>query len=146
MADHVDEFLTVAEVAAILKLNSRRCATGSTRLAARAPRRRRVRIRRSDFDRLIEQGYSGRLQRRPNAPMSRASGTGDPPPEVPLGSAGWAWGWCLRRVTERPAPTVAVRGVVAWRRTRSRRGVRPGVAPLVLGTSPVEAIGSTSAW
>jgi excisionase family DNA binding protein len=54
-----DEFLTVAEVAAILKLNQqtvRNWIDAGTLPALHLGRR--VRIRRSDFDQLLEHGYS----------------------------------------------------------------------------------------
>jgi excisionase family DNA binding protein len=60
MASSEDEFLTVAETAAVLKLNQqtvRNWIDAGTLPAIRIGRR--VRIRRADFDRLIEQGYSG---------------------------------------------------------------------------------------
>lgn len=60
MASSEDEFLTVAETAAVLKLNQqtvRNWIDAGTLPAIRIGRR--VRIRRADFDRLIEQGYRG---------------------------------------------------------------------------------------
>lgn len=56
-----DEFMTVAEVAAILKLNQqtvRNWIDGGTLPAVRIGRR--VRIKRSDFDTVVEAAYSGR--------------------------------------------------------------------------------------
>jgi excisionase family DNA binding protein len=78
------EFLTVAEVAEILKLNQQTVRNWID--AGKLPAvhvGRRVRIRRSDFDRLIEEGYSGS-----STPPESASGAsvwdGEiPPPEVP---------------------------------------------------------------
>ncbi len=57
----MDEFLTVAEVASILKLNQQtvRNWIDAGQLPAVRVGQRRVRIKRSDFDRFIEQGYSG---------------------------------------------------------------------------------------
>jgi excisionase family DNA binding protein len=54
------EFLTVAEVAEILQLNSQTVRNWID--AGRLPAvhvGRRVRIKRSDFDRMIEEGYTG---------------------------------------------------------------------------------------
>jgi len=87
MADHIDEFLTVAEVAAILKLNQQTVRNWIDQGSLPALHvGRRVRIRRSDFDRLIEQGYSGRAAT--TAERTDVEGIWDggiPPPEVPLG-------------------------------------------------------------
>ena len=55
-----DEFMTVAEVAAILKLNQqtvRNWIDAGTLPAVRIGRR--VRIKRSDFDAVVEANYSG---------------------------------------------------------------------------------------
>jgi excisionase family DNA binding protein len=55
-----EEFMTVAEVAAILKLNQQTVRNWID--AGRLPALhvgRRVRIRRTDFDRLIDESYSG---------------------------------------------------------------------------------------
>ena len=56
-----DSFLTVAEVAGILKLNQQTVRNWIDQGSLPALRvGRRVRIKRSDFDRILEQGYSGR--------------------------------------------------------------------------------------
>lgn len=57
-----DEFFTVAEVAELLKLNQMtiRNWINSGRLPAVRLGQRRVRIRRTDLDRLIEEGYTGK--------------------------------------------------------------------------------------
>ena len=55
-----DSFLTVAEVAETLKLNQQTVRNWIDKGSLPALRvGRRVRIRRSDFDRLLEAGYSG---------------------------------------------------------------------------------------
>jgi excisionase family DNA binding protein len=58
-AELEDSFLTVAEVAETLKLNQQTVRNWIDQGALPAIRvGRRVRIRRSDFDRLLEQGYT----------------------------------------------------------------------------------------
>ena len=60
MVSSEDEFLTVAEIAAVLKLNQQTVRNWID--AGKLPAvhvGRRVRIRRADFDRMLEQGYSG---------------------------------------------------------------------------------------
>jgi excisionase family DNA binding protein len=67
-----ESYLTVAEVAATLKLNQqtvRNWIDAGTLPALRVGRR--VRIKRSDFDRILEESYSG-------APSVPASGRPDP--------------------------------------------------------------------
>jgi excisionase family DNA binding protein len=55
-----DEFMTVAEVAAILKLNQQTVRNWIDQGVLPALHvGRRVRIKRSDFDRLLEQSYRG---------------------------------------------------------------------------------------
>jgi len=55
-----DSFLTVAEVAAALRLNPQTVRNWIDQGSLPALRvGRRVRIRRSDFERLLEEGYSG---------------------------------------------------------------------------------------
>ncbi len=64
-----EEFLTVAEVAEMLKLNQQTVRNWIDQGSLPALRvGRRVRIKRSDFDRILEQGYSGR----PTAPSPPA--------------------------------------------------------------------------
>ena len=61
MAESPDEFMTVAEVAAILKLNQQTVRNWIDKGSLPAVRiGRRVRIKRSDFDRVLEESYSGR--------------------------------------------------------------------------------------
>jgi len=59
-----DEFLTVAEVAAILKLNQQTVRNWITdgKLPAVRVGERRVRIRRTDFERLLDQGSSPKAE------------------------------------------------------------------------------------
>ncbi len=55
-----DEFLTVAEIAELLKLNQQTLRNWIEQGQLPAVRiGRRVRIRRSDFERLVQEGYSG---------------------------------------------------------------------------------------
>jgi excisionase family DNA binding protein len=73
-ADEVEEtYLTVAEVAATLKLNQqtvRNWIDAGTLPALRVGRR--VRIKRSDFDRIIEDSYSGAAAPRVSRPNPTA--------------------------------------------------------------------------
>lgn len=76
MATHESEesYLTVAEVAATLKLNQqtvRNWIDAGTLPALRVGRR--VRIKRSDFDRILEESYSGA----PSKPADRPDPTAD---------------------------------------------------------------------
>jgi excisionase family DNA binding protein len=65
-----EEYLTVAEVAANLKLNQQTVRNWIDRGELPALRvGRRVRIKRSDYERLLEDGYSGGAQ-----PERRSSG------------------------------------------------------------------------
>jgi excisionase family DNA binding protein len=75
-----DEFLTVAGVAKILKLNPQTTRNWITegKLPAVRLGERRVRIRRTDFERLLEDGYSSK----PKPPPS-IWGDEIPMPEVP---------------------------------------------------------------
>jgi excisionase family DNA binding protein len=59
-ADSSDSFLTVAEVAGILKLNQQTVRNWIDQGSLPALRvGRRVRIRRSDFERILAEGYTG---------------------------------------------------------------------------------------
>jgi excisionase family DNA binding protein len=59
-----DEFLTVAEIAELLKLNPQTLRNWIDQGQLPAVRiGRRVRIRRSDFERLVQEGYSGHAAR-----------------------------------------------------------------------------------
>jgi excisionase family DNA binding protein len=70
-SDREDTFLTVAEVAETLKLNQQTVRNWIDQGSLPALRvGRRVRIRRSDFDRLVKENYSGSA-----APASSAHGT-----------------------------------------------------------------------
>ena len=75
-----DEFLTVAEVAAILRLNQQtiRNWIDAGKLPAVRVGARRVRIPRSDFDRLISEGYGGSKP----APRRDPQATADPQPSI----------------------------------------------------------------
>jgi excisionase family DNA binding protein len=89
VADSWDEFLTVAEVASILKLNQQTVRnwidTGKLPAVRIGPRR--VRIRRSDFDRLISERYTGTPpSAKPPRPIETQPNIWDgeiPPPVVP---------------------------------------------------------------
>ena len=60
-SDPGEEFLTVAEVAATLKLNQQTVRNWIDQGSLPALRvGRRVRIKRSDFERILEESYSGR--------------------------------------------------------------------------------------
>jgi excisionase family DNA binding protein len=62
----VDEFLTVAEVAEILKLNQQTVRNWIDQGSLAALRvGRRVRIRREDFQALIDHGYTSNRPQRP---------------------------------------------------------------------------------
>jgi excisionase family DNA binding protein len=78
-----DEFLTVAEVAERLKLNQqtvRNWIDAGTLPAYRVGRR--VRVSRADFDRLVDDGYSGSAT--VEKPASASIWDGEiPPPMVP---------------------------------------------------------------
>jgi len=64
-----DEFLTVAEVAELLKLNPQTLRNWIDQGQLPAVRiGRRVRIRRADFDRLVHEGYTGRASHNPAQP------------------------------------------------------------------------------
>jgi excisionase family DNA binding protein len=89
MPDPPDEFMTVAEVATTLKVNQqtvRNWIDAGTLPAVRIGRR--VRIKRSDFDRVVEANYSGPTP----APVAGIWDGEIPPPETtggdvpPLGS------------------------------------------------------------
>jgi excisionase family DNA binding protein len=67
-SDREDSFLTVAEVAETLKLNQQTVRNWIDQGSLPALRvGRRVRIRRSDFDRLLSDGYSGGAGAAPSA-------------------------------------------------------------------------------
>jgi excisionase family DNA binding protein len=66
-----DSFLTVAEVAETLKLNQQTVRNWIDRGELAAVRvGRRVRIRRTDFDRLLEEGYSASPARPESGPSA----------------------------------------------------------------------------
>jgi len=60
--DHEESFFTVAEVAEMLKLNQQTVRNWIDQGSLPAVRvGRRVRIRRTDLDRILEQGYQGNV-------------------------------------------------------------------------------------
>ena len=68
-----EEFLTVAEVAEMLKLNQQTVRNWIDQGSLPALRvGRRVRIKRSDFDRILDQGYSGRTAGSKSSPSPSA--------------------------------------------------------------------------
>ena len=84
-----DSFLTVAEVAEVLKLNQQTVRNWIDQGSLPALRiGRRVRIRRSDFERLLDQGYTSRsvANERDPGPSAEdfwggeAVGAAEPPP------------------------------------------------------------------
>ena len=71
-----ETFLTVAEVAELLKLNQQTVRNWIDQGSLPALRvGRRVRIRRSDFDRLLEAGYTGGSRGAPDAEDAGAAET-----------------------------------------------------------------------
>jgi len=89
MTERPPELLTVAEVAGVLKLNQQTVRNWIDEGRLPAIRvGRRVRVRRSDFETLIEAGYSGRdVQRRSTdaftAPDFWDGSKSHPPPRLP---------------------------------------------------------------
>jgi excisionase family DNA binding protein len=80
-----EEFLTVAEVAKILKLNQQTVRNWIDRGELPAVHvGRRVRIRASDFERLLADGYSGTIRANVNSEPTIWDGE-IPAPELPLG-------------------------------------------------------------
>jgi excisionase family DNA binding protein len=76
-----ESFLTVAEVAEVLKLNQQTVRNWIDQGSLPAVRvGRRVRIKRSDFDRILEESYSGRPAPEPAAPPP--TGESAPPPSA----------------------------------------------------------------
>ncbi len=69
----VEEFLTVAEVAELLKLNQQTVRNWIDQGSLPAVRvGRRVRIKRSDFDRIVDQGYRPAANVEPSGSLSAA--------------------------------------------------------------------------
>jgi excisionase family DNA binding protein len=82
-SDAPDTFLTVAEVAGILKLNQQTVRNWIDQGSLPALRvGRRVRIRRSDFERILAEGYTGSL-----GESGGTGGTGESGP-APSGGSG----------------------------------------------------------
>ena len=76
-----EEYLTVAEVAANLKLNQQTVRNWIDRGELPALRvGRRVRIKRSDYERYLQEGYNGtaRLEQRPAGPSGDDFWGGEP--------------------------------------------------------------------
>ena len=77
-----EEYLTVAEVAANLKLNQQTVRNWIDRGELPALRvGRRVRIKRSDYDRYLQEGYNGgagRTEQRPTGPSGDDFWGGEP--------------------------------------------------------------------
>ena len=84
MSDLPDEFMTVAEVAALLKLNRQTVRNWIDRGELPAIHvGRRGRIRRSDFDRFVEDGYMGTGTHTSTTPGPPIWEGVVPPPDVP---------------------------------------------------------------
>ena len=93
-SDAPDTFLTVAEVAEILKLNQQTVRNWIDQGSLPALRvGRRVRIRRSDFERILAEGYTGG--------SGATEGSGVPAPAEGSGESGAS--------SETPAPATAAR-------------------------------------
>lgn len=81
----VDEFMTVAEIARTLKLNQQTVRNWIDRGDLPAVHvGRRVRVKRSDFDRLIDQGYQRGEPIPAEAPAETIWDGNIAPPEIPL--------------------------------------------------------------
>ncbi len=84
-SDAADTFLTVAEVAGILKLNQQTVRNWIDQGSLPALRvGRRVRIRRSDFERILAEGYTGSLAE--SGGTGGAGGAGESAPAPSDGS------------------------------------------------------------
>ena len=82
-SDAPDTFLTVAEVAGILKLNQQTVRNWIDQGSLPALRvGRRVRIRRSDFERILAEGYTGSSG---ESGGTGGTGVGNPAPRHPAG-------------------------------------------------------------
>jgi excisionase family DNA binding protein len=105
--DQEDSFLTVAEVAELLKLNQQTVRNWIDQGSLPALRvGRRVRIKRSDLDRVLENAYSG------GGGSGTGSGLGTTRAE-PSATAEDFWGGDLIGVAERGPAAVAERGPAA---------------------------------
>jgi len=90
MADNEDDFLTVAEVAERLRLNQQTVRNWIDQGSLPALRvGRRVRIKRSDFDRLVSDGYrsGAREEVTPAGPSADDFWGGEPVGEADVGAA-----------------------------------------------------------
>ena len=103
-SDAPDTFLTVAEVAGILKLNQQTVRNWIDQGSLPALRvGRRVRIRRSDFERILAEGYTGS-----SGESGGTGGTGESGP-APSGGSGPSGGSAPSGETPAPA-SAAQRG------------------------------------
>src|SRR5438270_7193712 len=98
--DIAETFLTVQDVADLLKLNQQTVRNWIDQGSLPAFRvGRRVRIRRSDLERVLAEGYRGGTRPAPGPPPS------PPPPEADVGlSAEDFWGGEAVGVAEAPRP------------------------------------------
>jgi len=102
-SDAPDTFLTVAEVAGILKLNQQTVRNWIDQGSLPALRvGRRVRIRRSDFERILAEGYTG-----PSGESGGTAGTSGTAESGPAPSGGSAPSGGAARSGETPTPASA---------------------------------------
>jgi excisionase family DNA binding protein len=102
-SDAPDTFLTVAEVAGILKLNQQTVRNWIDQGSLPALRvGRRVRIRRSDFERILAEGYTG-----PSGESGGTAGTSGTAESGPARSGGSAPSGGAARSGETPTPASA---------------------------------------
>ena len=104
---NIEEFLTVAEVAEILKLNQQTVRNWIDQGSLPAHRvGRRVRIRRSDLDRLLDEGYTVRSP-------AAVAGLGEPAAVAESGEPGPSaedfWGGELADPWDGATPTPSVK-------------------------------------
>ena len=105
---NIEEFLTVAEVAEMLKLNQQTVRNWIDQGSLPAHRvGRRVRIRRSDLDRMLDEGYTVRSSLPSPAHSTPPTGA-DPREPEPGPSADDFWGGELVDPWDGVAPTPSV--------------------------------------
>jgi excisionase family DNA binding protein len=107
-AETEESFLTVAEVAEMLKLNQQTVRNWIDQGSLPALRvGRRVRIKRSDFDRILEEAYSGQSAQAAGdpAPAPQAPAVDQTAPAGPTPSAEDFWGGEPVGIPE-PAPSI----------------------------------------
>jgi excisionase family DNA binding protein len=108
-SDAPDTFLTVAEVAGILKLNQQTVRNWIDQGSLPALRvGRRVRIRRSDFERILAEGYTG-----PSGESGGTAGTSGTAESGPARSGGSAPSGGSARSGETPTPATHRSGPTA---------------------------------